>query len=121
VEVDMNECPTCGRKVRDGVCTYCGEDLAHDDSADPTPVSGESSVGVYSSNDERQADFIISALEAEGIPVHRESSEARSNPAHADEEAELTGDIVIVVDEEDADKAREIVRASKHELDTGEH
>ena len=117
----MNECPTCGRKVREGVCPYCEEDVAHVASADPTPVSGESFVGVFSSNDERQADFIISALEAEGIPVHRESSEALSGLAHGDDDTDLTGKIVIAVDEEDADKAREIVEASEHELDTGNH
>ncbi|MFH1314409.1 MAG: hypothetical protein ABIJ00_14430 [Candidatus Eisenbacteria bacterium] len=117
----MNECPTCGRKVRDGGCPYCGEDPTHFGSADPTPVSGESFVGVYSSNNERQADFVISALEAEGIPVHRESSETVTGLDHEDDDTDLTGDIIVLVDEEDADRAREIVKASEHELDTGDH
>ena len=115
----MSECPTCGRKIRDGVCPYCEEDVAHDDSADSTSVSGESSVGIFSSDDEREADLIMSALEAEGIPAHRESSESMSNLAHGDEYADLSGEIIIVIDEEDAERAREIVEASEHELDTG--
>jgi hypothetical protein len=116
----MNECPTCGRKLRDGVCPYCDEDAAHDDSQDSTSVSGESSVAVFSSDDERQADFIMSALEAEGIPAHRESSESMGHLAHGDEYADLSGDIIIVVDEDDADRAREVVEASEQELDTGD-
>ena len=72
-------------------------------------------------DDERQVDFIMSALEAEGIPAHRESSEALGSLVHGDDDTDLTGDIVIVVDEEDADRAREIVESSEHELDTGNH
>jgi hypothetical protein len=115
----MSECPTCGRRIRDGVCPYCDDDVARDDSADSTSVSGESSVGIFSSDDERQADLIMSALEAEGIPAHRESSESVGDLLSGDEYADLTGDIIIVVDEEDAERAREIVETSEHELDTG--
>jgi hypothetical protein len=117
----MNECPTCGRKTRDGVCPYCDEDVTHDATADCATVSGESSVGVFSSDDERQADIIMSALQAEGIPAHRESSESMSDLIGGDEYADLTGEIIVVVDEEDADRAREIVEASEHELGTGDH
>jgi hypothetical protein len=117
----MNECPTCGRRIRGDICPYCDEELVQDDSVDSTPVSGESSVDVFSCDHQWQADFIMSALESEGIPAHMESGNSRSGLDHGDESGRMTGDMIIVVDEEDADRAREIIKSAEHDLDAGEH
>ena len=65
----MNECPTCGRKLRGDTCPYCDEEVAADAEVDSSPVSGEALVAVYGCYDQRQSDRVISLLESEGIPA----------------------------------------------------
>jgi hypothetical protein len=117
----MNECPTCGRKLRGDTCPYCDEELVQDGSEDSTPVSGESLVVVFRCDQEWQADFVISALEAEGIRAFRESSDVVDDHASDDQAGDWSGDIAIMVEEEDTEKAIEIVDAAQHDLDAGEH
>jgi hypothetical protein len=111
----MNECPTCGRKLRGDVCPYCDEEGLSDADRDASPVSGESLVAVYGCYDERQADHVVSLLESEGIPAFQVSV---TDVDASSDAAELDGDIVIRVDEEDEDRAREIIGAAEPEIDT---
>jgi hypothetical protein len=113
----MNECPTCGRKLRGDVCPYCDEEGLRDADGDASPVSGESMVAVYGCNDQRQADHVISLLESEGIPAFQVSEPDSDASSDA---ADLDGDIIIQVDEEDEDRAREIIEAAEPEMDIEE-
>lgn len=117
----MNECPTCGRKIRGEICPYCDEELVDEESPDSVPVSAESSVPVFSCDHQWQADFIMSALESEGIPAHQDSSDSVADRGHGDGSPDITGDIVIVVDEEDADRAREIIESAEGDLEAERH
>ena len=113
----MSECPTCGRKLRGDVCPYCDEEGPADNDVDSSPVSGESLIPVYACDDERQADHVVSLLESEGIPAFQSSA---LDAGDASEAADLDGDIVITVDEEDEERAREIIEAAEHEMDIEE-
>ena len=115
----MNECPTCGRKIRGNVCPYCDEEVSEGDTAESTPVSGESLIAVFGCDHGWQADFVMSLLQSEGIPAYLESGDAAED-LH-DSSDEIEGEIVIRVEEEDAERATEIIESSKHELDAGEH
>jgi hypothetical protein len=117
----MNECPTCGRKIRGEVCPYCEENLADDGSVDSTPVSGESMVAVYGCEHQWQADFILSALEAEGIPAYTESQESKGDAHLEDIVGEPDGSIIITVEEEDAERAREVAGSAHREIEADEH
>lgn len=117
----MNECPTCGRKIKGDACPYCDEELAQGGSKDSTPVSGESLVVVFRSDKEWQADFVMSALESEGIPAFRESSDAVEDLDYDDQADGWSGGISIMVEEEDSERAIEVIDSAKHDLDTGEH
>jgi hypothetical protein len=113
----MNECPTCGRKLRGDICPYCDEETLADADAEASPVSGESLVSIYGCYDEREADHVISLLESEGIPAFQVSGEDLEGTSGA---AEVGGDIVIQVSEEDEDRAREIIEAAEGEIDVEE-
>ncbi len=113
----MNECPTCGRKLRGDVCPYCDEEVQGDANVDVNPVSGEPLVTVYGCNDQRQADRVISLLESEGIPAFQVSGADVDGTSEA---VDLDGDIIVRVGEEDEDRAREIIDAAEHEMDIEE-
>jgi hypothetical protein len=110
----MSECPTCGRKLRGDICPYCDEEGLADADIDSSPVSGESLVPVYACDDERLADHVVSLLESEGIPAFQSSGQ---DAGKAGEAADLDGDVTVKVDEEDEERAREIVEAAEREMD----
>jgi hypothetical protein len=113
----MNECPTCGRKLRGDVCPYCDEEMLDGGDVDASPVSGESLIAVYGCYDERQADRVVSLLESEGIPAFQVSGPDLDGASEADD---LDGDVIIQVSEEDEDRAREVIEAAGHEMDIEE-
>ena len=113
----MNECPTCGRKLRGDVCPYCDEEGLRDADPDASPVSGESLVAVFGCYDERQADHVVSLLESEGIPAFLVTEPDLDTSSGV---ADLDGDFIIQVDEEDEDRAREIIEAAEPEINTEE-
>jgi hypothetical protein len=117
----MNECPTCGRKIKGETCPYCDEELMQEGSADSTPVSVESLVVVYRCDEQWQAEFVMSALESEGIPAFRETSDDIDGLGYQDMTGDAIGDTAIMVEEEDVGRAREIIKVSEHDLDAGEH
>jgi hypothetical protein len=113
----MSECPTCGRKLRGDLCPYCDEEGLADTDVDSSPVTGESLVPVYACDGERQADHVVSLLESEGIPAFIASA---LDAGDASEAADLDGDIIIKVDEEDEERAREMIEAAEREMDIEE-
>ena len=113
----MNECPTCGRKLRGDVCPYCDEEVVGGADVDANPVSGESLIAVYGCDDRKQADRVISLLESEGIPAFQVSGPDVDGTSGA---ADLDGDIIIRVGEEDEDRAHEIIETAEHEIDIEE-
>jgi hypothetical protein len=111
----MDECPTCGRKLKGDLCPYCDEEsLRAADDAESSPVTGESMVAVFACDEERQADHVVSLLESEGIPAFQSLSEDFDDPS---ELADLDGSIVISVDEEDEARAREIIETAEGDMD----
>jgi len=111
----MMECPTCGRTVEGDTCPYCGEEESHVDSQEAGSVSSESKIEVYHCDHQWQADFIISLLESEGIPAFQGPGSSLS--ALEFPPVETSGGIAIRVDEEDAERAREIIESSKDDLE----
>lgn len=112
------ECPTCGRIVEGDTCPYCGEEASPEDAPESGSVSSEATMEVYHCDHQWQADFIISLLESEGIPAYQGPSSSVSGLEFPP--VETSGGIAILVDEEDADKALEIIEASKDELEEEE-
>ena len=111
----MNECPTCGRKLRGDLCPYCDEEsVTADDDTESNPVTGESMVAVFACDEERQADRVVSLLESEGIPAFQSLAEDFDD---ASELADLDGNIVISVGEEDENRAREIIENAESDMD----
>jgi hypothetical protein len=113
----MNECPTCGRKLRGDVCPYCDEEVQGAPDVEVSPVSGESLIAVYGCDDRKQADRVISLLESEGIPAFQVSGTDVDGTSEA---IDLDGDFIIQVGEEDEDRAREIIETAEHEIDIEE-
>ena len=116
----MNECPTCGRKIRGETCPYCDEETGHDDAKDSTPVSGEALITVFSCDEEWRAEFVTSLLESEGIPAYIDPRDSLGDVTDAGLD-ETSGDMVIRVEEEDSEKALEIISSHEHDLESGEH
>ena len=112
------ECPTCGRTVEGDSCPYCGDEESLGDTLETGSVSIESTVEVYHCDHQWQADFIISLLESEGIPAFQGPGSSVSGLEFPP--VETSGGIAILVDEEDADRAREIIESAKEELDEEE-
>ena len=110
----MNDCPTCGRRLRGDVCPYCDEEGLADSDVDSSPVSGEDLVAVYACDEDRQADHIVSLLESEGIPAFTSPADDVDDPS---ELADLEGDIIISVSEEDEDRARELIESAEPDMD----
>ncbi len=113
----MNECPTCGRYIRGDVCPYCEEELTDASASDASPVAGESLVPVYSCDEQWQADFVLSALEAEGIPAYQASADSVADLPPNEYAVEVTGDIVVMVEEDDAERALEVIDSVKSDLE----
>ena len=114
----MMECPTCGRTISGDTCPYCGEEASLADSQESGSVSIESSTEVYHCDHQWQADFIISLLESEGIPAFQGPGSSLSGLEFPP--VETSGGIAILVDEEDADRALEIIESSRDELEEEE-
>jgi hypothetical protein len=115
----MGECPTCGRRIRGTVCPYCDEHIADDDADDSTLVSGESKVPVFASDEAWQIAFVMGLLESEGIPAYQESADSIDDLDNLLPE-DMSGDTVVVVEEEDADRASEAIEASRSDLEDHE-
>ena len=114
----MMECPTCGRTVEGDTCPYCGEEATLVDPLAVGAVSSESTVEVYHCDHQWQADFIISLLESEGIPAFQGPGSSLSGLEFPP--VETSGGIAIRVDEEDAERAKEIIESSKDDLEEEE-
>ncbi len=112
------ECPTCGRTIDGDACPYCEEEASLVDPQGAASVSIESTTEVYHCDHQWQADFIISLLESEGIPAFQGPSSTLSGLEFPP--VETSGGIAIRVDEEDADRAEEIIKSSKDELEEEE-
>jgi hypothetical protein len=117
----MNECPTCGRKIRGDTCPYCDEESVQDGTGDSTAVTGESLVVVFRCDEAWRADFVMSALQSEGIPAFRESSDSMDDFDYDDQSGGWSGDIAIMVEEEDTERAVEIIESAEHDLEADEH
>jgi hypothetical protein len=114
----MMECPTCGRTIEGDTCPYCGEEGSLADAPESGSVSSEATTEVYHCDHQWQADFIISLLESEGIPSRQGPSATVSGLEFPP--VETSGGIAIFVDEEDADRATEIIESSREELEEEE-
>ena len=47
----MNECPTCGRRMRGSICPYCDEEVLEEEETDAAAVTGEDLIEVSSLQD----------------------------------------------------------------------
>ena len=113
----MNECPTCGRRIRGSMCPYCDEEVLGEERGEAIGVVGEELVAVYHCKNQGQADFITSLLESEGIPTFQAPGEAFASDRRSSGRAR---GISIQVEEEDAEKARDLIDAAKDELEAEE-
>jgi hypothetical protein len=104
--------------VEGDTCPYCGEEASLIDPQDSGSVSSESTVEVYHCDHQWQADFIISLLESEGIPAFQGPTSSVSGLEFPP--VETSGGISIVVDEEDVERAEEIIESAKDELEEKE-
>jgi hypothetical protein len=111
----MMECPTCGRTIEGDTCPYCGEEGSLVDAPETGSIPGEATSEVYTCDHQWQADFIISLLESEGIPAYQGPSSTLSGLEFPP--VETSGGISIYVDDEDADRATEIIESSREELE----
>jgi hypothetical protein len=114
----MSECPTCGRRLRGSVCPYCDEEVIESGEAEDLSVSGEDLVEVFHSRTQAQADFITSLLESEGIPTFQA-------PGGSPEGGKALGGrgrgISVQVEEEDVDRANDVIESAKDDLETAEN
>ena len=113
----MDECPICGRRLKGSVCPYCDEEVLEDEEAETTGVAGEALVEVFHCRTQTEADFITSLLESEGIPAFQAPGESLSGDRRAGSKAR---GISVQVEEEDADRAHDLIQAAKGELETEE-
>jgi hypothetical protein len=102
--------------MRGDDCPYCDEEEFGSGDVEATPVSGESMVVVFSTDIKRQADLALSLLESEGIPAYMGSPDGEID-FHNVGDDDLDGDLVIMVEEEDADRAAELIESAAHELE----
>lgn len=110
----MNECPTCGRRIKGSICPYCDEEVAEDEENEST-AAGEELTEVYHSRTQTQADFITSLLESEGIPTFQAPGEALDSGGRRSSKAR---GISIQVADEDAERAKEIIQSAKDDLES---
>ena len=110
----MNECPTCGRRIRGRICPYCDEELLESDEAETLVATGEDLVEVFHCRTEAQADFITSLLESEGIPTVQAPGASLETGRKASGRAR---GISIQVTDEDANRARDLIEAAKEDLE----
>jgi Putative prokaryotic signal transducing protein len=109
----MSECPTCGRRLRGNICPYCDEEVIESGEAEDVTVSGEGLVEVFRSRTQAQADFVTSLLESEGIPTFQA-------PGGSSDSGKGRG-ISIQVEEEDGDRAKDVIESAKDDLDTADN
>jgi len=114
----MSECPTCGRRLRGSVCPYCDEEDIASGAVEDLGVTGEDLVEVFRSRTQAQADFITSLLESEGIPTFQ-------SPGGSSEGGKALGGrgrgISVQVEEEDVDRARDVIASAKDDLEPAEN
>lgn len=113
----MNECPTCGRRIKGSICPYCDEEVLEEEEADPVGVTGEELTEVYHCRTQAQADFITSLLESEGIPTFQAPGEALDGGGRRSSKGR---GISIQVGDEDAERAAEIIESSRDDLESHE-
>jgi len=113
----MNECPTCGRRIKGSICPYCDEEVAEDEEKESPAAAGEELTEVYHSRTQTQADFITSLLESEGIPTFQSPGEALDSGGRRSSKAR---GISIQVGEEDVERAQEIIESAKDDLEIHE-
>jgi hypothetical protein len=111
----MNECPTCGRMIRGKTCPYCDEEVFDDEKGGSAETHGEHAREIFRCKNQWQADYITGLLESEGIPVYKEEGVLHGDDGDVARDAK--GNISIQVEEEDAERAREIIEASQDDLD----
>jgi hypothetical protein len=111
----MDECPICGRRLKGSICPYCDEEVLEEEETEATGVVGEALVEVFHCRTQTEADFITSLLESEGIPAFQAPGESLSGDRRLGARAR---GISVQVEEEDADRARDLVQAAKSELET---
>jgi len=78
-------------------------------------VPSESMTEVYHCEHQWQADFIVSLLESEGIPAFQGPGGSVGGLEFPP--VETSGGIHILVDQEDAERAVEIIESSRDELE----
>ncbi len=115
----MNECPTCGRFIKGDFCPYCDERVVDEDEFQDEELPSDSLVVVYSCDEQWKADSVISALEAEGIPAYKYRTEAVEHLVD-NYYVEPTGEIVVMVDEDDAKRALDVIESNRDDLETEE-
>jgi hypothetical protein len=109
----MNECPTCGRRIKGSICPYCDEEALEEEGAEAIGVTGEELTEVYHCKTQAEADFITSLLESEGIPTFQ----APGEPLGGHGSSKGRG-ISLQVGEEDEERAREVLETAKDDLET---
>jgi hypothetical protein len=111
----MNECPTCGRRIKGNICPYCDEEILEDEESEAVGVTGEDLTEIYHCATQAQADFITSLLESEGIPTFQTTGEVLDVGGRR---SSRTRGISIQVGAEDAERALEMIESSKEDLQT---
>lgn len=115
----MNECPTCGRLIRGEFCPYCDERVVEADELEEQEMPSDSLAVVYSCDEQWKAESVISALEAEGIPAYKYRTEAVESLIK-NYYVDPTGEIVVMVDKDDAQRALDVIEATSDYLETEE-
>jgi hypothetical protein len=95
------------------MCPYCDEEGLDGGEPEALAVVGEEMVEIFRSRTQTQADFITSLLESEGIPTFQ----APGASVEAGKAGGRGRGISIHVEEEDVDRARDVLESAKDELE----